>query len=102
MVVNFYLVALHTADERMADLAFKIYFVTNTEFLTRTFVPLAKLSYRYCMIDVVFELLAQLLKVISGGMEGFHRTVEPSSFRRFLLLLKLKPNLEVINQWSEF
>jgi hypothetical protein len=40
------------------------------------------------LIDVVFEFLAQLLKVISGGTEGVHHTVQPSSFRGFLLLLK--------------
>jgi len=79
MVVDPYLPALHSEEERVANLAFKVYFVADTEFLIRTFLPPADQSYRYRLIDVVFEFLAQLLKVISGGTEGVHRTVEPSS-----------------------
>src|SRR6516164_634703 len=88
MVVDPYLPALHSEEERVANLAFKIYFVAETEFLSRTFLPPADQSYRYRLIDAVFEFLAQLLKVISGGTEGVHHTVERSSFRGFLLLLK--------------
>jgi hypothetical protein len=47
-------------DERMANVALKVYFVANIEFLIRTFVPPADLSYRYCMVYVRLELLAQL------------------------------------------
>ena len=88
MVVDPYLPALHSEEECVANLAFKVYFVADTEFPIRTFLPPADQSYRYRLIDVVFELPAQLLKVISGGTEGVHHTVEPSSFRGVLLLLK--------------
>ena len=47
MVVDSYLPAVHSEVERVANVAFKVYFVAGTEFLIRAFVPPADLSYRY-------------------------------------------------------
>src|SRR5215471_9466415 len=80
MVVDPYLPALHSEEERVANLAFNVYFVADSEFLIRTLLPPADQSYRYRLIDVVFEFLGQLLKVISGGTEGVLTLFSPAAF----------------------
>jgi hypothetical protein len=45
MVVDAYLPALHSEEECVANLAFKVYFVADTEFLIRTFLPPAMPNY---------------------------------------------------------
>src|SRR5262245_31925829 len=80
MVVDPYLPALHSEEERVANLAFKVYFVADSEFLIRTFLPPADQFYRYRLIDVVFEFLAQLLKVIAVGRKASITLLSPAAF----------------------